>query len=80
MNAVFMSDEILIHASSNGDRWYLVRDDADPKRLRVRHQPNLASGGRATTVEVDEFLAQGHGPQHEALQRHLQQLGFLPLS
>jgi hypothetical protein len=75
-----MSDETLVYASSNGDRWYLVRDDADPERLRVRHQPNRASGGRATTVEIDEFLAEGHGPQHEALQHHLQRLGFVPLS
>ena len=74
-----MSDEILIYASSNGDGWYLVRDDTDPGRLRVRHQPNLESGGRAATVGVDEFLAQGHGPQHEALQRHLKQLGLIPL-
>jgi hypothetical protein len=75
-----MSDETLVYASSNGDRWYLVLDDADPERLRVRHQPNRASGGRATTVDIDEFLAEGHGPQHEALQRHLQRLGFVPLS
>ena len=77
---VFMSGEILVHASSNGDRWFLVRDDGDPQRWRVRHQPNRASGGRATTVDVAEFLAEGHGPQHDAIQRHLQQLGYGPLS
>ena len=74
-----MSDELLIHASSNGDCWFLVRDAADPKRLRVRHQPNRASGGLASLVDVEQFLAEGHGPQHEALQRHLEQLGYLPL-
>jgi hypothetical protein len=75
-----MSDELLVYASSNGDRWYLVRDDADPGQMSVRHEPNRASGGRTTTVDIDEFLAEGHGPQHEALQRHLQQLGYVPLS
>lgn len=75
-----MSDEVLIHASSNGDRWFLVRDAADPKRLRVRHQPNCASGGQASLVDVEQFLAEGHGPQHEALKRHLEQLGYLPLT
>ena len=75
-----MTEDLLVHANSNGDRWYLVGDDADPERLRVRHQPNPASGGRSSTVDIDEFLAEGHGPQHEALQRHLQQLGIIPLS
>jgi hypothetical protein len=75
-----MAEDLLVHASSNGDRWYLVRDDADPERLRVRHQANAASGGRSSIVDVDEFLAEGHGPQHEALHRHLQQLGIIPLS
>jgi hypothetical protein len=72
MGIGFMSDETLFYASSNGDRWYLARDDADPERLKVRHQPNRASGGRANTVDIDEFLEEGHGPQHEALQHHLQ--------
>jgi hypothetical protein len=35
----------------------------------VRHQPNRASGGRSSIVEVSEFLSEGHGPQHEALLR-----------
>ena len=75
MRGALMSDEILVYASSNGDRWYLVRDDADPKQMSVRHVPNSASGGRPTTIDVDAFLAEGHGPQHEALLRHLKQLG-----
>jgi hypothetical protein len=72
-------ENILIYASSNGDCWYLVRD-ADPERLSVRHQPNQASGGQPTVTGIDAFLAEGHGPQHEALRRHLEQLGYvLPL-
>jgi hypothetical protein len=64
----------------NGDRWYLVPDNADPEQWKVRHQPNRASGGRPTTVDIGEFLAEGQGPQHEALQRHLRQLGHVPPS
>jgi hypothetical protein len=73
-----MSQEnILIYASPNGDCWYLVRDP-DPERLSVRHQPNRASGGQSTVLGIEGFLAEGHGPQHEALCRHLEQLGYVP--
>jgi len=75
-----MAEDLLIHESSNGDRWYLVRDDSDPKRLSVRHEPNSASGGRPSIVDVHEFLSAGQGPQQEALHHHLQQLGIIPLS
>jgi hypothetical protein len=33
----------------------------------VRHQPNLASGGKSSVIDVSAFLSEGHGPQHEAL-------------
>jgi hypothetical protein len=51
-----MPNEILIHASPNGDCWFLLRKDADPERLRVRHQPNRASGGQASLIEIEQFL------------------------
>ena len=35
-----------IYTSSNGDTWDLVRE-SNPERVRVRHKPNLASGGSA---------------------------------
>jgi hypothetical protein len=54
------------YASENGDQWYLLREPGS-NRLRVRHQPNRASGGRTSTVEVSQFLREGHGPQHQAL-------------
>jgi len=57
-----MPDEIAFYKSSNGDRWYLLTD-----AQLVRHEPNRASGGKASMASVDEFLAEGHGPQHEAL-------------
>jgi hypothetical protein len=63
-------DEEIFYRSSNGDQWYLIREP-ESNRLKVRHQPNRASGGRSTIVEASEFLSKGHGPQHEALLRLL---------
>jgi hypothetical protein len=67
-------DEVAFYRSSNGDQWYLVREP-DSSRMSVRHQPNRASGGRSSVMEVSEFLAEGHGPQHEALLRLLAATG-----
>src|SRR5215475_2118745 len=66
-----LTDETLIYESPNGDRWFLT--EAHPERLLVRHQPNLASGGRAAFFEVEDFLAQAPHPQQEALRRLLNQ-------
>ena len=55
-----------VYRSSNGDCWYLVCEPGSGQLL-IRHQPNRASGGRASFIPVEEFLAEGHGPQHEAL-------------
>ena len=58
-----------LYRSPNGDRWDLVREPASG-RVLVRHRPNAASGGRASEVEVGEFLARGgRGPEHAALLR-----------
>jgi hypothetical protein len=65
-----MSEEILFYASSNGDCWYLARD-ADHQKMLVRHQPNRASGGRSTFIDIDAFLTEGPSPQQEALRRVL---------
>lgn len=62
--------ETEIYRSSNGDRWDLV-EEPDTERLLVRHQPNLASGGQPSMIELRQFLDEGHGPQHEALKRLL---------
>lgn len=59
------------YRSSNGDQWYLVREPGS-EALLVRHRPNKASGGESSTVGIDEFLSEGHGPQHEALSRVLE--------
>ena len=60
-----------IYRSSNGDRWRLINDPVSGRRL-VRHEANLASGGQATEITVEEFLAViGPGPEYEALRRML---------
>jgi hypothetical protein len=57
-----------LYASSNGDRWYLVREPGS-ERVFVRHEPNAASGGDTSLIEIAEFLMQNHGPQHSELLR-----------
>ena len=58
--------EQAFYRSSNGDQWYLVQEPG-VDRMYVRHQPNRASGGQSSLMELAEFLSEGHGPQHEAL-------------
>ncbi|MGY4291736.1 hypothetical protein ACVWXO_011002 [Bradyrhizobium sp. LM2.7] len=57
-----------LYCSSNGDRWYLVRD---AERVSVVHVPNVPSGGRTEKLEIREFLARGGGggPEHQELLR-----------
>lgn len=55
------------YRSSNGDRWQLIRD-ATTGRSFLRHEPNLASGGRVTDTDVEEFLDRtGTSPENLAL-------------
>ncbi len=59
---------LLIYASSNGDQWLLARD-AEGKAY-VHHEPNPKSGGAASHIELDAFLANDRGsPQRETLLR-----------
>ena len=64
-----MTEKAFYH-SSNGDQWYLVQEPGT-ERMSVRHQPNRASGGQSSLIDVVDFLSEGHGPQHEALLRLL---------
>ncbi len=58
---------ILIHESSNGDRWRLCRDD-DPADVFVVHEPNEPFGGRQKRIDVTGFLVSAEGsPEHRAL-------------
>jgi hypothetical protein len=57
-----------LYRSSNGDRWCLARD-RDAGRVFVRHEPNIASGGRASEIEIGAFLSAGLGPEQQELMR-----------
>jgi hypothetical protein len=53
------------YRSSNGDAWFLCREASG--RVYVEHEPNRASGGRVSTVEVGAFLGGSQGAEHQAL-------------
>lgn len=57
-----------LYQSSNGDRWELAHD-TEGGEVFVLHQPNLASGGRASNIPIAAFLARGAGPEQQALLR-----------
>jgi hypothetical protein len=58
-----------LYRGAKGDRWCLVRDPT-PGRVFVRHEPNAASGGRASNIGVGDLLVRGgHGPEHQELPR-----------
>jgi hypothetical protein len=62
------------YRSSNGDRWLLIRDTEKGNSV-VRHEPNLASGGRMTETGIPEFLDRtGSSPEHLALQSLLERI------
>ena len=64
-----MAQMRLLYSSENGDRWYLVRGH-EPEQVFVRHEPNAASGGQTTDIEIAEFLIRGvYGPEHVELLR-----------
>lgn len=58
-----------LYYSPNGDRWLIAREQGDT-RVFIRHEPNEASGGRASHIGLGDFLAERpSGPQHEAFLR-----------
>ena len=60
--------QVEIYTSSNGDTWCLCKNEAG--HVYVVHEPNKASGGKASAVGLGEFLSQAStGPEHEALLR-----------
>jgi hypothetical protein len=62
-----------LYSSSNGDAWYLCRDRSG--QIVVSHEPNLASGGKSSQIDIGTFLNKGNkGPEHQAL---LQLIGEL---
>src|SRR3954470_11325920 len=61
-----------LYRSSNGDCWYLASEPGSDRML-VRHQPNRTSGGHSFLISIEDFLAEGHGPQQEALLRLMEE-------
>jgi hypothetical protein len=60
-----------VYRSSNGDTWLLGRDAASGTAI-VRHEPNPASGGAISEVDLDAFLKRaGTGPEFVALRAML---------
>ena len=69
MTSLSPTNEQLIYQSGNGDSWFLTRDPTTGAEA-VRHVPNPQSGGQASTIEPEQFLAEGaNGPEHQALRQ-----------
>ncbi len=62
-----------LYSSSNGDRWLIVHEPRSA-RIFVKHEPNIASGGNSSLIEIGAFLMQNHGPQHNELLRLIRTL------
>jgi hypothetical protein len=58
-----------LYRSANGDSWILVRDVLSDTP-HILHEPNRASGGRSSRIEIGDFLTRdANGPQHAELLR-----------
>jgi hypothetical protein len=67
LDASDLAHERELYSSSNGDRWFLVRDDNGT--VFVRHDANRPSGGRHTDFQIGLFLERGPGPEQQELLR-----------
>jgi hypothetical protein len=62
-----------LYTSSNGDSWYLCRGRAG--KIFIFHDPNAASSGKPSEIDLGTFLAKGkQGPEHQALRELLGEL------
>lgn len=60
-------DERVFYTSPNGDTWSFERDGRT-ETIRIKHQPNVSSGGQLSVTTLQNFLAGPHyGQQHDAL-------------
>jgi hypothetical protein len=56
-------------SSSNGDRWFLARDD-ETMHAYVVHRANAPSGGKESRVGLDAFISgRAAAPEQDALLR-----------
>jgi hypothetical protein len=47
-----------LYRSPNGDAWFLAPDQSDG-RAYVLHEPNIASGGQSSRIEIGVLLQPG---------------------
>lgn len=68
-HAPVLSDAMrLLHQSSNGDAWLLVKDTSG--MVAVEHRPNAPSGGEPSRIGLADFLAAGsRKPEQKELLR-----------
>ena len=65
--------ERTLYTSSNGDTWSLCRNQNGD--VVIFHQPNRASGGNPSEIDLSTFLAKGNqGPEHQALRQLIGEL------
>lgn len=64
------ADDVVFYSSENGDQWVLVGGAGGSK---VRHLPNLSSGGIPRDTSLEEFLPREQStPQGQALRKLLE--------
>ena len=57
-----------LYTSSSGDTWSLCRNRRG--QVVVLHEPNQASGGKPSEIDIGTFLAETNkGSEHEALRQ-----------
>ena len=62
-----------LYTSSTGDSWYLCRGRNG--KVAVSHEPNAASGGKPSQIDLVTFLAKGpQGPERQALMQLIGEL------
>jgi hypothetical protein len=62
-----------LYRSSSGDSWSLNRNRRGD--VVIFHQPNRASGGRPSEIELSSFLdSANRGPEHRALRELIGEL------
>lgn len=62
-----------LYTSSSGDAWSLCRNRNGD--VVVSHQPNRASAGKPSEIDLGTFLAKANqGPEHQALRQLIGEL------
>lgn len=67
-----MAAKRAFYKSENDDTWCLAVD-TDTYRAVIVHEPNKASGGKLSQIDITSFLARGKGPEQQALVRLMEE-------